>query len=155
MAGPGVKAGARVGGLASQVDVAPTILGLLRHDFPSSSGEDWSTLLREPRGYTDRISAFSATWFLNTARGAVYGTDMVCQQDFGRGEQPAGRPGFSPGCYRRAGMDFGEAVEAPGLMRRLERWWAHQPKPVAVEALELDAETERHLRALGYTGEGP
>jgi hypothetical protein len=52
-------------------------------------------------------------------------------------------------------MDFGEAVAAPGLMRRLERWWAHQPKPAAAEAVEVEAETERHLRALGYVDGEP
>lgn len=153
MAGPGIKAGVRVGGLASHVDVAPTVLGLLHHELADAAGEDWSGLLREPEGQTSRQSAYSATWFLNTARAAVYTKDTVCQQDFGSGEQPEGRPAFNPGCYRRAGIDFGEAVEARGLMRRLERWWASQPQTEILSPGALDPNTDRHLRALGYLNE--
>ncbi len=80
--GHGVARGHRVEGVASQVDVHPTILGLLGIEGYEGPGHDFSAQVRGESARTDRRYAFAETYYQRANRAAVYTEDRFCIHDF-------------------------------------------------------------------------
>ena len=148
--GPGVGPGARITGLASQVDIAPTRLGLAEVPGYDGPGHDLSPLLASG-GKTERDRAWTSTWFHNANRAAVYTDHWMCQLDFGSEE---GGRRFQPGCFDRGlDPDHGEVLENAALTDELRQWRADQDARVAGfdgENVIPSAEIREQLEALGY-----
>ncbi len=157
--GPGVAAGHRIGGVASQVDVAPTVLALLGLPPLSAPGRDWSDQVRGTDDATDRQHAFSDTWFKDSNRAAAYGLDQACQVDFAGMGVPGPGDAFVSGCFDRR-LDPQHARPDRDLegQDRVRQWRAERiaesarlaGTATAVATPELDAQ----LEALGYVNEG-
>lgn len=148
MRGPGVGHGVRIDGVASGVDLVPTLLGLL--DLPGYDGPgiDHSALLATG-GRTRRAHAFSDTWFAEVDRAAVYTPDRACQRDFG--ERP-GSGHFEDGCFdRREDPEHARPLRDAGLEDVLLGWReAMQAEaPVGEDVAPSDAVRDQ-LEALGY-----
>jgi len=121
MKGPGIPAGKTVRGLASGVDVMPTVLGLLGVDRPDGlAGEDWSAQAKGEAARTTRKVAIADTWFYSANRSSIWTDTHQCQQDFGSVDID---DRFQDGCFARAGdPDFTTPVEQPDLMAKLVKW---------------------------------
>lgn len=118
--GPDVAKGQAVEGLASHVDVTPTLLGLLGLPSEAGEGRDWSDLVREG-GRTTREEAIIDTWYYAANRAGVYTTDRACLKDFGSG--PLDGEDWRDACYDRAkDPTFEHPLDDPALMSRLEAW---------------------------------
>jgi len=80
--GSGVAQGHEIGGVASQVDVLPTLLGMVgvesSYDGP---GQDWSAAVRGEVAYTTREHVFVDTHFQAADRAAVYTSEVACHRD--------------------------------------------------------------------------
>jgi hypothetical protein len=90
--------------VASQVDIAPTLLGLVGVAGYEGPGLDLSGTIRQKQRVTGREMAFTDTWFLNTNRAAVYTADRSCQRDFAHIAhiaQADRHPRFQEGCFDR------------------------------------------------------
>lgn len=161
-AGPSIRAGQRVAGVASQVDVAPTLLSLALGDAGGLPGRDLAAALRGEQDRTGRPRAFSDTWYVEENRAAVYGDDLACMLELGDGEFQAPTGRFVPGCYDRsadpeyrAPLEPTDAVQA--RMVEVLRWRTELArKAPAGEVVGVDEELSRQLEVLGYTqaGEG-
>ena len=122
--GPGVKPGHRVDGVASQVDLTPTVMGLLGMALEDDGmpGKDLSGAVRGDQKQTGRDVAYVDSWYFTANNGAVYSADRVCQQDFGTS---AGAKIVS-GCYSRIedmdGRNVQPAAEDDALMGSLVAW---------------------------------
>ena len=149
--GPGVVPH-RIDGLASHVDVMPTLLGLLEQPIsPALPGRDWSDLLQTDATQTDRTEAFSATWYYGARRAAVFTEEMACQRDFG--SEGIVDSLFQDGCFdRQTDPTWIRVFQRPTVEAALEDW--HRAALVDYEAwadtrdaLVGDREA---LEALGY-----
>lgn len=148
MRGPGVPAGRRVSGVASQVDLVPTLIGLLGLRPDDQDGMDLSAAVRGERSATGRPAAFTDTWFQDVDLAAVWTDDWACQRRFS-----GKRAGTTPdGCFDRrrdpehtVPMPLGSQSEVIGLWRADAGADATAGKEVVPG--EADAEA---LRALGY-----
>ncbi len=98
--GPAVEP-RRIGGLASSLDVAPTVLGLAGLSDDAGPGFDLSPLVRTGLGDAPRSTVFAETTWARVDRAALYTPTRYCQRDFGEevGSEPASR--FAPGCCER------------------------------------------------------
>ncbi len=104
MSGVGVARNHRVLGLASQVDVLPTLLGVIGAPLSPTDptdGQDWSALVRGNPGAIDRDHVISDTWFAASSRAAIFTPYLQCQQDFGSSARQQRKGKFVPGCYDR------------------------------------------------------
>lgn len=146
--GPGVGRGVRIDGVASGVDVVPTLLGLL--DLPGAGGPgvDHSALLATG-GTTSRRRAFTDTWFIDANRAAVYTSERACQRDF----HPFGRGGHFPdGCFDRAADPLHERpLRDDALEAELVDWRARMLLEAGTgRDAEPSADVDAQLEALGY-----
>lgn len=150
--GPGVARGVRVEGLASHLDVQPTILGLLGltgHDLP---GEDLSEWVRSG-GRTRRTRAFTETWYFGANRSAILTEERACQKDWGstRIQDDV----FEDGCFdRRRDPDWRTPFVDAALTAELTAWRAarraeYDAWPDTRDVSEND-DVSRQLEALGY-----
>jgi arylsulfatase A-like enzyme len=135
VSGPDIPTNHQVLGLASTVDVAPTLLGLLgAGDLGEVSGKDWSAPLKGQGRATDRDVAWTDTWYHNANRAAVWTADMQCQRDFGSLNLD---DAFVDACYHRdKDPEFLDPITNAGLMERLGQWRADRPvvgKPAAAK----------------------
>lgn len=158
MRGPGVAEGQQVRGVASQVDVVPTLLGALGHPLAADDdldGRDLSAAARGERGLTERPMAFVDTWFATSARAAVVTADHLCQRDFGSGDRIRSKGRFDEGCFdRRADPLLTTPVGGQDrLVDTLVAWRERAERRLealpAVRATVDDAVDEQ-LEALGY-----
>jgi arylsulfatase A-like enzyme len=120
--GPGVKKGQKVGGMSSQVDVTPTLMGLLGAPIEGEqmAGKDWSAQVRGESDRTDRKMAFSDTWYFVANRAGLFTNDTMCQKDFGT---TAGQDTFKIGCFdRNEDPEFTDVKEQAELMGKLVSW---------------------------------
>ena len=124
MRGPGIAAGKTVKGLASGIDVMPTVLGLLGVDAPAAvAGEDWS---KQARGgsKTTRETAISDTWFYSANRASIWTATHQCQKDFGSVEI---KDQFQNGCFdRKKDPGFATPMDRPKLAEKLVAWRAER-----------------------------
>jgi hypothetical protein len=154
--GPGVAAGGRVGGMASQVDVAPTLLDLA--GVPGGLGVGMShsaALAAGGASRTVRKAAYADTWFLDVDRAAMYTDSHACQRSFDIdvvADSPD--PFFQEGCFDRVADPQHEQP-----LRDLQREHAlvgwrkarvRELRHAAVEERAADPDLDRQLEALGY-----
>ncbi|MEQ1569681.1 MAG: sulfatase [Myxococcota bacterium] len=127
VAGPNVAPNRLVGGLASQTDVMPTVLGLVGLPAPAGvDGQSWAPMLFGEGDRTTRTRAFSDTWFGGVNRAAVWTEAMMCQKDFG--SVGADDP-FADGCYERRTDPLSTNLKQdPALQAELDAWRAEQTK---------------------------
>ena len=155
--GPGVPAGRTVDGVASGVDVAPTVLGLAGVDGYDGPGLDLSAALRGERQTTGREVAHAATWFRMVQRSAAYTDTVYCLREHDPAaarELKGEKPGFPERCFARADREGVSPVEAPDVVGAQDAWYAAQLEALA-EADSVGASLrtglESWLEALGYT----
>jgi arylsulfatase A-like enzyme len=153
LSGPGIPAGHRIGGVASQVDIVPTLLGLVGGDGYVGPGLDYSALIRGRGPVTRRAEAFTDTWFINVNRAAVYRDELACQRDFGAaGERDGLR--FREGCFdRSADPQHMRPLPNADAEAALMAWRAEREDDFEVAPIR-DAvpkkEVVEQLEALGY-----
>ncbi|MEZ4235634.1 MAG: sulfatase-like hydrolase/transferase [Myxococcota bacterium] len=127
--GPGVdpgRGGRWIGGLASQTDLAPTLLDLAGAPaLPGPlDGHSWAAQVRGQGDRTDRTRAFSDTWYFTSNRAAIWTDAMACQRDFGSLKQDGDAP-FADGCYDRTiDPEFRNLKQDAALLGELEAWRA-------------------------------
>ena len=155
VSGPGIAKDHRIGGLASQVDVMPTLNGLLGIDGYTGPGQDWSAQLRGVSDKTTRTRAWVDTWFWESHRAAIYTEALACFDQFKKPRRERySHP--SPYCYNRVSDPHGLEPLPPvaSLLEELHAWnratkdtyeaWPHTADTV------VDDDTTRQLEALGY-----
>jgi arylsulfatase A-like enzyme len=160
MAGRNIAAGHEVGGLASGVDVLPTLLGLAGLSAPGeASGQDWAAQAKGDSPHTTRRAAWTDTRFLEVDRAGMYTTDQACflrhdarsvQTIPGRGDNPE----FIPGCYDRASdPDLTSPFSNEDLLAELESWRREMDLQLSGWSEVEEAtpeELQQALEALGY-----
>lgn len=159
VAGAGVAKGQVVDGLASQVDVAPTLLGLAGVGGYQGPGRDWSGLLRGEGASTGVDRAYSETWFYRANRAAIYTRDRVCVHDFENVAEQQGLERRLPktACYDRLADPLAREPLPEldrSLLDDLLRWReagraAYDAWP-AHETIGDDDPVVQQLEALGY-----
>jgi hypothetical protein len=155
--GPGVAAGHRVLGLASQIDIVPTLLGAVGRplaDAGSVEGRDWSALVRGEGDRTAWQRVWTDTWFQESSRAGVYTPTRQCQADFGSSARQNAKGLFVPGCYNRiADPLLTTPIEELALMNDLRAWRAERTAHLAsvqTRRAEISEELSRELEVLGY-----
>jgi len=158
--GPGVPAGRTIPGLASGVDVTPTVLGLL--GLPALTGvpgQDWSALVRGRGRRTTRKVAFALSMFHNANVASVWTAQRQCQRNY----LPLGTDDYEvqDGCFdRQADPGFLTPVLDEAGVARLDRWRDLRLSegagraPVQSEQAP-DSQVQRQLEALGYVEPDP
>lgn len=159
VSGPGVVPGHRIGGMASQVDVLPTINGLLNIEGYEGPGHNWAEQLRGV-AETTRQRAWVDTWFWEVERAAIYTDQQACFQHFSEPARPRHQHP-SPYCYDRQEDPHGLEPLAPNaaLLGELRQWhdglvsryraWPHTADT------DVDADITAQLEALGYIAPDP
>ncbi len=158
--GAGIAPGHVVQGMASQVDVLPTLVGLAGGalDAYDGPGEDWSALVRGEGERTTRTAAYSDTWFQRASRSAVYSEGVACLHDFTNVAEEVGRERLAPrtACYDRAADPLHRSPLEPEAVRvdALMAWRAEQVTAFEAWPHHLDIrvpdDIADQLEALGY-----
>lgn len=156
MAGKGLEP-TRVAGVASQVDLFPTVAELagIPLDDP---GDGVSQVSAIRSGQSNRQAAYSDTWFQHISRAAVYTEDVACQQDWSPFAATS-MGNFKRGCFdRETDPTHLLAHPDPVLQADLEAWRARKLEEMAAFTGASDADptqaTLNQLEALGYVEEG-
>lgn len=155
MQGAGVASGHRVLGVSSQVDLVPTLIGLLGlEEDPSLPGMDFSQQVRGKSSLTGREAAYSDSWFQSVNRAAIYTSTTQCQLDFKDPTNFDPKGYFTPGCYdRHDDPTFTKPSQNEALLAKLHAWRAEHGQFVggqSVEVVEVDEELNAQLEMLGY-----
>ncbi|MEZ4236168.1 MAG: sulfatase-like hydrolase/transferase [Myxococcota bacterium] len=151
--GPGIAPATHLSGLSSQVDLAPTLAGLVgAAPFPSP-GLDLSPGLRGGDA-PQRDRAFTDTWFKDVDRAAVYTPGEACQLDLA--PHPRADPRWADGCFERLADPLHEHAYRDEPLEEDLRAWRRERLAEAeafgpVERAEPDAATRSQLEALGYS----
>ena len=156
--GPGVARGHAIDGMASQVDVLPTLLELagVGADGYAGPGKSWAAAIQGRADRTDRAVSFVDTWFQEASRVAAYRTDVACHIDtVDRDADRRLRPATA--CYDRASDPRADQpLPAPddALVRQATEWRAAQKARYEAYPHTADvavrAELAEQLEALGY-----
>lgn len=160
VAGPGVPPGHVVEGVASQVDVLPTLLGLVGvPGGDAGEGRDWSEAVRGRTDRTDREHAFVDTWFQRANRAAVYTDAAFCMHDFSDVAEQEGRQRLHPktACYDRRRDPLAQRPlpeTDPALLDALFAWraraWAAYEAWPDKQRITKEDPVVGQLEALGY-----
>ena len=135
MWGGSVPEGKRESRLASAVDFAPTVAGLVGLRSSDEDGLDLSAAILGASSEWPREQAFSEARFIGVHRASLWTTDRQCQMDFGTTRSiPDDR--FEDACYdRKVDSEFTTAIEDEVLMNQLVELHGalanqvHQPQP--------------------------
>lgn len=155
----------RVSGLSAQVDVVPTILGLLGISKDESlRGVDYTPLLRKGGGQSTRKEVFTSTWFRWSKRVARYDDEGMCQRDFNvegtrrqlsKAKPQQGLFAFPDGCFdTQSDPMFLTPILNPDKHAAIERWY--QQRVLENQRWQTDVDPEipigidAQLKALGY-----
>ncbi len=164
--GAGVAEGHHIKGVASQVDVLPTVLELAGVDAADEGpGQSWASQVRGESDRTTRERAFVDTWFQESRRSGVFSESLHCHDDWkGVTAQEgalAGQRRVPRACYDGDTSDVpvpGEASEA--LLAELDAFRAEMEAAFEAYPHTADAkppdDVQAELEALGYVdgGEG-
>lgn len=165
MSGVGVAQGHRVLGVASQVDVLPTLLGVIGAPMglsDPSDGRDWSSLVRGAPVAIDRDEVISDTWFSASSRAAIFTPYLQCQADFGSSARQQRKGKFVAGCYDRLADplfatpladDDAQATRFHALQSTLGAWRREHTSALSSlthEDAPVSDDLAQQLGALGY-----
>ena len=150
--GPGIAAGHTVEGLASQVDVAPTLLGVLGLEAPDLEGQDWSQAVSGELATTNRERAYVDTWFYGVRRSGIWTPTHHCQKDYGSAQKYDNLP---DACYDRAtDPDSNVPLDMPELLMELDSWRDARVAEMDAwgtgESAAVSDDVNAQLEALGY-----
>lgn len=157
--GPGVAVDHVIEGVASQIDVHPTILGLVGLGGYAGPGRDRSGAIRGA-AHTGTDRAYADTWFGRMNRAAVYTEDALCTHDFEDLAEQLGIERIRPrtACFdRRSDPAARIPLEQPdaALLAALEVWRAEAWRAFGAwphhEQLQGEQPEQQMLEALGYT----
>lgn len=156
MAGPGVAQDHRVLGVASQIDIMPTLMGTIGKPLVESEkvdGTDLSAMVRGESSVTPHEAVYADTWFNESQRSAIYTPTHMCQQDWLGND--AGDEYFSVGCFdRHADPLLTTTVHGQeSLLENLASWREDALNlriSDAAGSAEVDDELSEQLEALGY-----
>ncbi|MBT3222259.1 MAG: sulfatase, partial [Proteobacteria bacterium] len=155
--GPGVAAGHRIKGLASGLDLVPTVLSLAGFPTEDHYGEDWSAQVSGQATKTTRKHAFVDNWFRNVKRAVIFTDEFACQKDFGsevdttvRHETP-----FEDSCFNRTSdPTWLKPFSQPDILDELTSWREDRHEELDQHGLSPErGENEalnKRLEALGY-----
>ena len=119
MWGPGLPKNAEVKGLASTIDVAPTVVALAGLGAEGFQGMSHAAAVRAG-GATKRTEAYADTLFRGAHRASLWTPTRQCQKDYGSTFTLLD-DAFVDGCFdRQADPDFLAPIEDAALMARLE-----------------------------------
>jgi arylsulfatase A-like enzyme len=162
MYGAGIAPAHRVAGVASQVDVLPTLVELAGGEGYEGPGHSWAAAVRGEVDRTTRTRAWVDTWFQSASRVAVYTTRNACHKDY-RSEEEWNRKERileREMCYDHAADPYGQEPLASldqGLMAEVAAWRRAAVEEARAWAFTQDAEVSddvnAQLRALGYLGD--
>ena len=154
--GVGISEGATIDGVASQVDVLPTLLSLAGVEGYTGPGLSHADLLAGGGGTTRRTHAYTDTWFLEVSRSAVYTREYACQKSFGADEKGL----FEAGCFDR-NLDpmHSNNLGLLPLLDQLDAWRAQQERDgkvgLGASIAPVDSSLQGQLEALGYLERPP
>jgi arylsulfatase A-like enzyme len=151
--GPGVQEGHTVTGLASHVDVMPTLLDLAGIEPEGGEGTSWATAASGWRGQTSRQQAFTETWYFGANRAAIVTPETACQRDWGTVGIPDDT--FVQGCFHRdTDPDWITPHTDAPLLAELQAWRDRTQRAYDRFGAADDADdavgTREQLKALGY-----
>ncbi|MEN0061391.1 MAG: sulfatase [Myxococcota bacterium] len=111
--------GRAVPGLASQIDVVPTVLDWLGLEVPAAvDGSSHASAVRE--GTTQRDQAYADATYRGIHRASIWTTDRQCQRDFGS-LQNLEDDSFVDGCFdRKTDPEFTASFVDDDLMAKLD-----------------------------------
>jgi arylsulfatase A-like enzyme len=116
--GRGLPRGATVSGLASQVDLAPTLLALAGVAGFEGDGLDLSAAVRSG-GRTGRAEAYADTFAQGFERASIWTAEFQCQRDYGSVNRPPDDD-FVGACFdRRADPQFRTPLAETSATREL------------------------------------
>lgn len=153
---PGLPAGRRVSGVASQIDLAPTLWHLAGLDARDGwEGIDLSAALVGDQEGTGRTEAYADTWYRAVHRTARYTDRRACQRADAEDEvtDPRG-VSFQPGCFDRT-LDphHSSPFDDPEGMAAIAAWRQDQAaRGARYRSIRADPDRDRddQLEALGY-----
>jgi hypothetical protein len=152
-----VAEGHQVSGLASHLDLLPTLFGILDWSQDADlEGSDWSDRVQGGAEPTDRTRAHIDTWMAEINRAGLYTPTHQCQIDFGS-IPLTGKPveaEFIEGCFEhQSDPTHRTPIARPELEAELRQW-----RREATASVTLDHKTDARddpvqdarLKALGY-----
>lgn len=152
--GPTIHSSHRIQGMASQVDVLPTINGLIGVQGYEGPGHSWAKQLRGALR-TSRERAWVDTWFWEVERSAIYTEQRACFYHFSEPRRVRHKHP-SPYCYDRLTDPHGLEPVGPdeALLGELKDWHAglvsrYQAWPHTANS-NMDESVASQLEALGY-----
>jgi arylsulfatase A-like enzyme len=166
--GRGIPAGRRIGGMASGIDVLPTVTGLAGVPGYEGPGSDWSAAVLGRVASTTATHAVIDTWFQASRRTGVYTADLNCHEDYQQPPQIGVPPGGSDPirrvpreCYADDALERPlDAASSAALLGQLDATHAALNADYLAFPHTADAEPpddlKAELEALGYAegGEG-
>jgi arylsulfatase A-like enzyme len=119
--GKGIGAGVKVEGVASQIDLAPTLVSLAGlKDQTGFDGVDLSAAVKAG-GKSPRTSAYADTLYEGVHRASIWTAERQCQKDYGTTKQ-IDNDQFENACYDRvADPTFTQSIEDAALAAELEK----------------------------------
>jgi arylsulfatase A-like enzyme len=119
MWGRGVASGKRVEGLASQLDVVPTVRSLAGVPLGEVDGLDLSAVVTGATSRTGRTSAYADTYFEGADRASIWTDTRQCQRDYG--SEGITDSQFQDGCFDRAAdPTFTKVLQDEALLAQLD-----------------------------------
>lgn len=144
---PSLPSGHTVQGLSMNIDVHPTILGLL--GAPSQHSIDGTDLSAAARGasQTGHEQVFAETFYLRTKKSAVFDAEHYLIRNHKTDQDVL---------FSRSDAAGQDPIQEPDVTRRLaaalSTWRGEQAASVRAPAIEVEvsAETRQQLEAMGY-----
>jgi len=155
MWGQGVAEGHRVGGMASQIDILPTLTDLLGVEGYEGPGRSWAAAVRGETDRTDRELAFVDSWFQASRRSGVYAEDLHCHDDWKAVVDAQGERRVPRACYDQDDTPLTVSGErADALLAELDSFRLSMESAFDAYPYTSDAEApddvKAELEALGY-----